>query len=106
MSKKDEIRTEAWKRMRAMEHAYGSSVRLPGYILSYYRLRLLIYEADFGAYFRSYGWLPVEPSDVGDARAEFGWENGTVGTFEREVCLLLSEKCQQLECGTEVKSFR
>lgn len=91
----EEIRRESWKRMSIIEEAFGSLYHLPNRMMSAYRLYSLLYETSFERYFASYGYLPIDPSEVGDAKDELGW--GDITDFELEVIALLNQACRRME---------
>ena len=95
MQMRDEIRRESWKRMAIIEEAYGSLTRLPSYVMTAHRLYALLYEASLEKYFASFGWLPIDSSEVGDAKSEFNW--GDLTAFELEVIALVNEACRRME---------
>lgn len=95
MHMKDEIRRESWKRMAIIEEAYGSLHRLPNYVMTAHRLYSVLYEASLERYFAAFGWLPIDQSEVGDAKSEFNW--GDLTAFELEVITLVNEACRRME---------
>lgn len=97
MHLKEEIRRESWKRMANIEEIYGDRY-LPSHVMSAYRLYHLFYEASIQKYFASYGYLPINVSEVGDAKAEFKW--GDVTDFERDAINFLNEYCRRMETSS------
>ena len=96
MHTKEEIRRESWKRMSTIEEVYGSMYRLPSHVMAAYRLYSVLYEANLERYFANYGWLPIDPSEVREAKAEFKW--GTDATsFELEIIDLVNATCLRNE---------
>lgn len=95
MQMKEEIRRESWKRMSIIEEAYGGMYRLPTYVMTAHRLYWLLHEASIQKYFDSFGWMPIDSSEIGDAKSEFNW--GDLTAFELEVIALVNNACWRME---------
>lgn len=95
MNQREEIRIESRRRMAIIEESYGALYHLPNYVMATYRLYALLAEASIQRYVDSFGLLPIDVVEIGDAKSEFNW--GDVTDFEREVILLLNEVCRRGE---------
>lgn len=93
-----EIAQEAARRMEMMEERFADC-HLDQEFMALYRLLSLLRSASFERHFAEFGWLPIHPGDISDAKAELNW--GPLTQFERDCIELLNQEVDRREKAHE-----